>query len=210
MVSCISPFAYGKETRSYENAGHRQNGPNRVRTTLSAGSQDVTSCYVKFRPTFLGPSDHSATIIEFKQIEFFDLTGKTCSAPRSLDSGARWSAAKCGPNRLFPGPIICIASLALQAPSTAKPDSLRPCFTHFRKVSSSSTCRMRIRLFGKFCRHLGNGRQKRIPLVGFNQDGGDQCPGLRLQLTEERLLLALGQVAGDDNDFEPGRTRIQG
>src|SRR5262249_28712266 len=65
-------------------------------------------------------------------------------------------------------------------------------------------------VFGKFCRHLGNGRQKRIPLVGFNQDGRDQCPCLRLQLTEERLLLALGQVAGDDNDFELGRTRIQG
>jgi len=39
---------------------------------------------------------------------------------------------------------------------------------------------------------MGNCRQKRIPLVGFNQDGGDQCPGLRLQLIEEHLLLALG------------------
>jgi hypothetical protein len=87
---------------------------------------------------------------------------------------------------------------------------LETLFHPLSKGVVSSTCRMRIRLFGKFCRHLGNGRQKRIPLVGFNQDGGDQCPGLRLQLTEERLLLALGQVAGDDNDFEPGRTRIQG
>jgi hypothetical protein len=25
-------------------------------------------------------------------------------------------------------------------------------------------------VFGKFCRHLGNGRKKRIPLIGLNQD----------------------------------------
>src|SRR5215471_11193004 len=64
-----------KKLDPIENAGHRQNGPNWVRTTLSAGFHaDVTSCYVKFRQTFLGPSAHPATIIEFKQIEFFYLT----------------------------------------------------------------------------------------------------------------------------------------
>ena len=63
-----------KKLGPIENAGHRQNGPNWVGTTLSASFQaDVTSCYVKFRQTFLGPSAHPATIIEFKQIEFFTL-----------------------------------------------------------------------------------------------------------------------------------------
>jgi hypothetical protein len=65
-----------KKLDPIENAGHRQNGPNWVGTTLSASFQaDVTSCYVKFRQTFLGPSAHPATIIEFKQIEFSYLTG---------------------------------------------------------------------------------------------------------------------------------------
>jgi hypothetical protein len=49
---------------------------HRVRTTLNAGFHgDVTSCYVKFKVTFLGPSAHPATTIEFKQIESFYLAG---------------------------------------------------------------------------------------------------------------------------------------
>jgi hypothetical protein len=57
-----------------ENAGHRQNGPNRVRTTLCAGFQgDVTCVTSRSGRLFFGPSAHPATIIEFKQIEFFDL-----------------------------------------------------------------------------------------------------------------------------------------
>ena len=36
---------------------------------------DVTSCNVKFKQNFLGPSADPSTIIEFKQLVFYFLTG---------------------------------------------------------------------------------------------------------------------------------------
>jgi hypothetical protein len=59
-----------KKLDPIENAGFQQACQN---GTGQRDRRDVTSCYGLFRPTFVnGPF---ITTCEFKQIEFFDLTG---------------------------------------------------------------------------------------------------------------------------------------